>query len=62
MMKIFSYIRSFHASHRLNPIKDGTVRNIFLGCLIELAGSFLDFDRVKFLTDRADMPGSEQIP
>lgn len=36
----FSFIRSFHASHRLNPMIDGTVRNIFLGCLIELAGSF----------------------
>lgn len=43
MMKIFSYIRSFHASYRLEPISDGVVRNIFLGCLIELAGPYWIF-------------------
>lgn len=36
----FSYIRSFHASRRLEPISDGSVRNFFLGCLI-LAGPFV---------------------
>lgn len=36
----FSYIRSFHASRRLEPISDGSERNFFLGCLI-LAGPFV---------------------
>ena len=43
MMKIFSYIRSFHASRRHEPISDGSVRNIFLGCLIEFAGLLSSF-------------------
>lgn len=43
MMKSFSYIRSFHASRRSNLMTDGTVRNIFLGCLIECAGQRILF-------------------
>ena len=33
MMKIVSYIRSFHASRRLEPIETCFVRKFFLGCL-----------------------------
>lgn len=42
-MKIVSYIRSFHASRRLEPIRDGVERIIFLGCLtcgLYLSGCF----------------------